>query len=187
MAVTDPLQDQLLDAAERLYYANGIQSVGMDRLRADSGVSLKRIYQLFPTKEHLVIAYLRRRHERWLGRLAGHVAAAEQGPDRVLAIFDWLRLWFAEPDFHGCAWINAHGELGASSADVAAAVRDHKRAFRRYVTRIVTGAGYPATLSPAIYLLAEGAMVTAGIGRSARAATDARNAARLILAARPAD
>ncbi|WP_156769594.1 TetR family transcriptional regulator, partial [Nocardia sp. 852002-20019_SCH5090214] len=42
----------LLDAAERLMYAHGVQAVGMDRIREVSGLSLKRIYSMFPTKEY---------------------------------------------------------------------------------------------------------------------------------------
>ena len=43
-----------LDAAEELFYSRGIQAVGMDDIRNASGVSLKRLYQLFPAKEQLV-------------------------------------------------------------------------------------------------------------------------------------
>lgn len=54
-------REQALDAAEELFYGRGVQSVGMDDLRGASGVSLKRLYQLFPAKEQLVEAYLERR------------------------------------------------------------------------------------------------------------------------------
>ncbi len=55
----------VLLAAERLYYARGIHAVGMDEVKAEAGVSLKRLYQLYPAKEQLVDAYLRRRDGRW--------------------------------------------------------------------------------------------------------------------------
>ena len=58
-------REQALDAAEKLFYGRGIQSVGMDDIRGASGVSLKRLYQLFPAKEQLVEAYLERRDVRW--------------------------------------------------------------------------------------------------------------------------
>ncbi|MDI5907056.1 TetR family transcriptional regulator, partial [Streptomyces sp. 12257] len=40
-------RERALDAAEELFYGRGIQSVGMDDIRGASGVSLKRLYQLF--------------------------------------------------------------------------------------------------------------------------------------------
>jgi AcrR family transcriptional regulator len=185
-------REQALDAAERLFYGRGIQSVGMDDIRGASGVSLKRLYQLFPAKEQLVVAYLERRDVRWRQRLADHVDGRE-GHDghlghedpgrRILAVFDWLGLWFREPDFRGCAWINSYGELGATSERVAAQVRAHKRAFKDYLAGLVSDAGLPADLTEQVYLLAEGAMVTAAIERSAEPAGRAGLAARMLLEA----
>src|SRR5690242_18944671 len=99
----------------------------MDDVRAAAGVSMRRLYQLYPSKEHLVAAYLDARDTRWRRRLADHVDAAGDDPrERVLAVFDWLGLWFAEPDFRGCAFINAFGELGGSAPLVIAEVQRHK-------------------------------------------------------------
>lgn len=174
-------REQALDAAEMLFYGRGVQSVGMDEVRAASGVSLKRLYQLFPAKEVLVEAYLERRDLRWRGRLAEFVARREEPRERILAVFDWLEEWFAEPDFRGCAWINAYGELGATSERVADRVRAHKRAFREYLGALVAEAGLPGALAGPLFLLAEGAMVTAGIEGATAPAAQAREAARLLL------
>ncbi|MET9390490.1 TetR/AcrR family transcriptional regulator [Streptomyces sp. NPDC006624] len=174
-------RERSLDAAEELFYGRGVKSVGMDDVRAASGVSLKRLYQLFPAKEQLVEAYLERRDARWRGELAAFVERQEEPRERILAVFDWLGRWFGEPGFRGCAWINAHGELGATSERVAAQVRAHKRAFREYLGVLAGAAGLPAALGGQLFLLAEGAMVTAGVTRSAEPAAEAREAARLLL------
>ncbi|MEU5599360.1 TetR/AcrR family transcriptional regulator [Streptomyces sp. NPDC020298] len=176
-------RERVLDAAGELFYGRGVQSVGMDEIRTASGVSLKRLYQLFPAKDQLVEAYLERRDGHWRGRLAAYVEREEDPARRVLAVFDWLECWFGEDGYRGCAWINAHGELGATSARVAAQAVAHKRAFRAYLTTLVTRAGLPAALAGPLFLLAEGAMVTAGIEHSTRPATEAREAAKLLLTA----
>ncbi|MET7848854.1 TetR/AcrR family transcriptional regulator [Streptomyces avermitilis] len=176
-------REQALDAAEKLFYGRGIQSVGMDDIRGASGVSLKRLYQLFPAKEQLVEAYLERRDIRWRERLAAHVDQHQDPGERILAVFDWLRQWFAESGFRGCAWINSYGELGAVSPRVAAQVRAHKQAFRDYLAGLVSDAGLPALLADQLYLLAEGAMVTAGISGTTDPAEQAEQAARLLLEA----
>lgn len=176
-------RERALDAAEELFYGRGVQAVGMDDVRGTSGVSLKRLYQLFPAKEQLVEAYLERRDARWRGQLAAYVERREGPQERILAVFDWLGAWFGEPGFRGCAWLNAYGELGATSARVAAQVRAHKRAFREYLASLVAAAGLPGALAGQLFLLAEGAMVTAGVTRSAEPAAEAREAARRLLGA----
>ncbi|MFC7640110.1 TetR/AcrR family transcriptional regulator [Streptosporangium lutulentum] len=176
-------QTQLLDAAEQLFYGRGIHAVGMDDVRDTSGVSLKRLYQVFPTKERLVEAYLERRDVRWRQRLADHVESCDDPEGRILAVFDWLGVWFGEPAFRGCAWINSYGELGATSAVVADLAREHKRRFKRYLHDLVADAGLPASLADHLLLLAEGAMVTAGIFGDTELAAQARSAAALLIAA----
>ncbi|GAA3038139.1 TetR/AcrR family transcriptional regulator [Streptomyces glomeratus] len=180
---TEVARARALDAAEELFYGRGIQSVGMDDIRGTSGVSLKRLYQLFPAKEQLVEAYLQRRDERWRQRLAEYVDRHTDPVERLLAVFEWLRESCAEPGFRGCAWINSYGELGATSPRVLAQVRAHKQAFKAYLAGLVGDAGLPAPLGDQLFLLAEGAMVTAGMEASPAPADQARRAAELLLAA----
>jgi AcrR family transcriptional regulator len=178
----DAARKRLLDAAEELFYSRGIHAVGMDAIRDASGIPLKRLYQLYPAKEQLVEAYLNRRDIRWRHSLAEY---AERRPDpqqRILAVFDWLHAWFSEPDFRGCAWINGYGELGATSPAVAAQARRHKEAFRSYLRGLTTAAGLAEPVADSLYLLAEGAMVTAAIFHTAEPASRARSAAEQLLA-----
>lgn len=173
-------REALLDAAERLFYERGIRAVGMDAVREASGLPLKRIYRFFAAKEDLVVAVLRRRDRRWRGDLAARVERVEDPRERVLAVFDWLAGWFAEPGFRGCAWINAHGEFGASSGPVLAEVRSHKKAFHGQLATWVRAAGAPAAVEP-VFLLAEGAMVVAGVSGDAAPARHAREAVARLL------
>ncbi|TWG24880.1 TetR family transcriptional regulator [Actinoplanes teichomyceticus] len=171
----------MLDAAERLIYARGIRAVGMDDVRTASGVALKRLYSLYPSKDAVVEAVLERRDRWWRERLAEHVQRVDDPRERLLAVFDWLGEWFAEPDFRGCAWINAFGEAGATSPAVAAQVDRHKRAFAAQLAEWCSAAGCPPELAEQLFLLAEGAVVTAGIQRSTGPAGTARDAAAVLL------
>ena len=173
--------DQLLDAAEELFYERGYQSVGMDALRAASGLSLKRIYSLFAGKEAIAVAMLDRRDERWFASLSGWVEQEERLERRVFAIFEWLASWLAGEGHRGCAWINAFGELGGTSPDVAAAVRRHKARLRDYVTEITVQAGGSRAAADGVFLLVEGCMVTSGISGNAEAASQASDAAAVLL------
>ncbi|HEY4422113.1 MAG TPA: TetR/AcrR family transcriptional regulator [Pseudonocardia sp.] len=182
--------ERLLGAAEALYYTRGIRAVGIDEVRTAAGVSLKRLYQLYPSKEHLVAAYLDARDVQWRGRLADYVARHGGSPrDRMLAVFDWLGLWFAEPDFRGCAFINAFGELGDSAPLVLAAVRRHKDLFRAYLLDLARDLDVPdpAGIGEHLLLLAEGAMTAAAVLPEPRAAQQAGRAAAALLDAAAAE
>jgi AcrR family transcriptional regulator len=165
----------VLDAAETLFYGRGIRAVGMDDIRSASGVSLKRLYQLFPSKEALVVAYLERRDERWRRRMHEYVERQEGDP--ALLVFDWLYLWFSEPDFRGCAFINSYGEMGTTSPAVMRVVRHHQDELRRYVTSL-----NPA-LGEQIMLLVDGAITVAALGGDPEAAKRAKAAAAVLVSA----
>ncbi|WP_329099329.1 TetR/AcrR family transcriptional regulator [Streptomyces sp. NBC_01439] len=165
---------RLLDAAEELFYRHGIQAVGMDRIRTASGVPLKRLYRLFPAKESLVTAYLERRDRRWLDSLRTAALAPAQPRARVLAVFDWLADWFTEPDFRGCAFLNAYGELGAAAPEV---VRTHKVELHALLTDLTAD---PA-LADRLLILTEGATAVAALTPGPEPARRAREIAELLL------
>lgn len=175
------LRDVIVDTADRLYYARGIQAVGMDELRSAAGVSLKRLYAEFPSKEDIVLAVMQHRHELWTSGVGAIVATAETPRDRLLAIYDYLASWFSDDSFRGCGFINAFGELGAVSPSVATIAREHKASFQQFVAQLVADAGYPAGLAPQLAILAEGAQTTAAIDGSPDAALHARRAAETLI------
>ena len=178
----DP-HDQVVDAADALFYARGIRAVGMDDVRNAAGVSLKRLYALFPGKESLVLAVLRKRHAMWTEGLTAAVDMTEDPREKLLAVYDYLADWFAEDTFRGCGFINAFGELGPTSPEVAAYAREHKQSFQEQLAGLVAGAGFDPALAPQLAILAEGAQTTAAIEGSAEAAGHARRAAETLIAA----
>lgn len=165
---------RLLDAAEELFYRHGIQAVGMDRIRTASGVPLKRLYRLYPAKESLVTAYLERRDRRWTAGLREAVAGAAEP---VPAVFDWLARWFSEPDFRGCAFLNAYGELGAAAPDV---VRVHKAELHALLAELVPAEAPPA-LADQLLILVEGATTVAALSPGPEPALRAREIAEALL------
>ena len=174
-------REAVVAAADRLFYAQGVRAVGMDAVRTEAGVSLKRIYSLFPSKDDLVVAVLRRRTGQWADGIEAAAAGSTTPRERLLAVFDFLDSWFREDGFRGCAFINSFGELGATSPAVAAAVREHKESFQRYALEVVREAGLPDDVALQVVLLAEGAQTTAAITQDADVARQARRAAESLL------
>ena len=173
----------ILDAAKRAFYARGYASVGMDEVRDGAGLSLRRLYREFPSKESVVVGVLGELHEDWDSGLRAAVDAESDPRAKVLAIYDYLAGWFAQDDFRGCGFINAFAELGANSAAVADIARSHKESFQAYVGELVAEAGGSALLARQLAILAEGAQTTAAIAGTGDAAADARDAAVVLIEA----
>jgi len=178
----ESMRDQLLDAVEHVFYARGIQAANMTELREAAGLPLRRIYQLFPSKDELIVAFLRRRHDRMMAMIETQVAAADTPEERVLALFAHLDAWFREPSFRGCPWTNAYCELGPTNPAVAAEVDYHELEHRALVTRVVLDAGYSPEIADVIYLLIVGSVTTAGVQHALDAASQARHGVRILLA-----
>lgn len=178
---------RLVAAASELFYAHGIHAVGMDTVRAAAGVPLKRVYRAFRSKDELVEASLRGRDADIAASITAFLDERPDDPpaERILAVFDWLHEWFAEPSFRGCAFINAFGEFGEGSAHVADPVRAHKRAFRGVIRELVGHLGLDATeadtLAERLYIVANGAMATAPITGSPATADEAKATARVLI------
>jgi AcrR family transcriptional regulator len=55
------VRDRLLDAADRLFYREGVRAVGIDRVLAEADAAKASLYQHFGCKDQLVASYLERR------------------------------------------------------------------------------------------------------------------------------
>ncbi len=171
----------IVAAVSPLFYSRGFTAVGMDELRTVTGVSLKRLYRLFPSKEDIIEEVLHNWRDVWEANLTAKVEAAQVPRERLLAVFDLLAAWFTSEGFRGCAFINSFGELGGTSARIPDIVRAQKKEFQDYLARVAAGAGAPGTLAPQLAILAEGAVTTAAISASPEAARQARAAAEVLI------
>ena len=179
--IDEQVRERVLDAADRLYYGRGIQSVGMDELRRASGVSLKGLYGVFPSKAAIVLEVLDRRHALWNTGVTVRVGRADTPRAKLLAVYDYLSDWFSDDTFRGCGFINAFAELGSISPEIADRARKHKAGFQSFVARLVADAGADPHLAPQLSILAEGAQTTAAIAGTPEAAVHARRAAEILI------
>lgn len=177
-------RERVLDAAQELFYARGIDAVGVDSISERSGVSKSTLYRHFPGKDELVAAYLQRHHERrlqeWVDAL-GEPGAAPR--DRLLGLFDWLGEWFASPEFRGCRFINTRLQLTDPSHPAHAIPQRHKEEIRLLLSEIAAagGASDPSELGHELILLVDGAVVHALLEGTATPARRAKALAAVAL------
>lgn len=181
---TADARDRLLATADRLFYADGIRAVGIDRVIAEAGVAKATLYAHFPSKDDLILAVLHHRESAVVAFFAEATARhRKRTKDPLRAFFAALREWFASPGFRGCAFQNAAVELADPDHPGTAFVRGHKKRFHETLAGLVREAVGPAgeAVTPAVAVLVEGAIVTALIDRSPAAADVARDAAARLL------
>jgi len=121
-------RQQLLEAAARRFYADGVAATGIDTITAEAGVAKMSLYNNFTSKADLVRAYLEARHEEWLGLYRRRLERAHGPREGVLAVFDAYADHAEqayEHGFRGCGLLNAAAELPAGDPG-RAVVRAHK-------------------------------------------------------------
>ncbi|HEY4351118.1 MAG TPA: TetR/AcrR family transcriptional regulator [Paraburkholderia sp.] len=183
-------RERLLDAAESLIYAGGIHATGVDAIVRAAGAARKSFYTWFESKDALVVAALRRRDERWMRWfIDGTLTRARSPRTRLLAMFEVLREWFVSDGFHGCAFLNAAGEIASADDPVRVVAREHKErvlAFVReqcdaFAASVGADRRFAARLARQWLILIDGAIGVALVGGDADAASDARAAGQLLL------
>jgi AcrR family transcriptional regulator len=153
-------RDRLLAAAEDLFYAEGVQSVGIDRVIEHAGVAKASLYRAFRSKEELVAAYLEARHRTILAELNEAVAREREPRARLLAVFDSVARRARRPSNNGCAFTRASAEPSAG-ARVLEETASYRQDVRSLLTELSAEAGVPdaAQLGAQLFLLYHGGTV----------------------------
>jgi AcrR family transcriptional regulator len=184
-ATPSAARDRILETASALFYAHGINNVGIDAVIARSGVAKMTLYRHFPSKDRLVLAFLEKIDADWTAWLRARVEAAGPGVQaRPLAVFDALGEWFETPAFRGCPFISTAAEIHDPAHPVARAAWRFKWGLREYFSELLREAGYSRSdaLADQFLLLADGAIVRAAMAGGSDAAASARAAAEALLA-----
>jgi AcrR family transcriptional regulator len=178
-----PPRERLLAAAAELFYAEGVASVGIDRIIEHAGVAKATLYNTYGSKDELVRAYLRARHaatqERMERELAARYASARE---RLVGVFEVQGLSFTDRDFRGCAFVSANAEKRPGSA-----VDEVTDEYRAWVHGLFfdlageAGAADPKGLAQQLSLLYDGAGIGAWLDRDPSAEAAARTVAAMLV------
>lgn len=179
---TTDVQRAVIDAADALFAEHGIASVSNADVARRAGLDPSDVIAAYPTQHDLVVAVLQRWHATWTAALERIADQSEDPRDEVLAVFDHLERCFAAEDWHGCAFINLHAELGRQDPEIAELARDHVRQVEQHLTQVCSRAGLPAHVAQTLVLLVEGARVDSAVQRSPQAARTARLGAAMLMA-----
>jgi AcrR family transcriptional regulator len=176
-------RERLLTAANELFYAEGVHTVGIDRVIERAGVAKASLYGTFGSKEELVRAYLELRSATRRERITKRIARYDNPRDRIFGVFDLMAETVAEPTFRGCAFVNASAEGPRDDNKVRQVCSDHRAWMRALFTRLAreVGVADPELVGGQLALLYDGAIVGASMDRNPDAVSDARAMAESLL------
>src|ERR1700753_571045 len=152
-------RQRILDTAAELFYRDGINATGVERLAAESSVSKRTLYQHFPSKTAVVEEYLHAIEPR-ASRLS--TDTSDQTPrQRLLAVFDSPTA--PTSTLRGCPLHNAAVEAADPRRGGHQIVRPFKEAFADSLTELAgqAGAADPRQLGNQLAVLSEGAAALA--------------------------
>ncbi len=175
-------RERLLGAADELFYAEGVQSVGIDRVIEHAGVAKASLYNLFGNKEGLVRAYLEARHHGTTDQLMAAVDRHRDPRRRILAVFEAQAQMFAQPGFRGCAFVSAFAEAPIGGL-VARAAGEYRAWMRALFIDLAeqAGAADPPELGRQLQIIYDGGTTAAWMDQDPSIASSSRGAVESLL------
>lgn len=172
------MQQRILATADRLFYGQGIRAVGVDTIAAEVGISKRTLYNHFPSKDDLIVAYLSAR--------LNPARPSDRPPvEQILGNFDRLERTIGTSVFRGCPFVNAVAELKQpthAANRIALAFKEERRKWLRALL-VELDADNPDALSLQLQLLIDGAIAAGIVRGDPKVAAAAREAARVLLVA----
>ena len=181
----DSGRERISRAAYDLFSREGVRSVGVDAVIARAGTAKMTLYRNFPSKDDLIVEFLRRREQLWTREWLQTESRRRGGTprDQLLAIFDVFAEWFSRPDFEGCSFLTTMIEVNDRDHPVHQAAVGHLANIRDYIKELAAEIGIHDTDSFARkwHILMKGSIMAAHEGDTAAAAR-AREIGELLLA-----
>ncbi|SEN68358.1 TetR/AcrR family transcriptional regulator [Nitrosomonas marina] len=177
-------REQIINVALNLFYKEGFNATGVEKIREVANVSKKTLYNHFKSKDELILVVLRRRDEQFRNNFMRAVERFGTTPaERLVSVFDAADEWFNSKGFCGCMFINASAEFTAADNPIHVASAEHKRLMYEYVKSLAekAGAENPAELSKQLNLLIEGATVQAHVSGDRNAAQTAKKMGKIFI------
>jgi AcrR family transcriptional regulator len=182
--VRDSGRERLSRAAYELFSSHGLRAVGVDAVIAKAGTAKMTLYRNFPSKDDLILDFLRRREQLWTREWleAESRRRGETPRQQLLAIFDVFSEWFSQPDFEGCSFLSTMIEINDPGHPVHQAAVVHLANIRAYIEKLASAAGIADTdaFARKWHIVMKGSIMAAHEGDTA-AACRAREIGELLL------
>jgi AcrR family transcriptional regulator len=157
------VRERVLATASDLFYRRGVRAVGVDLVIAEAGVAKTSLYRHFPTKDDLIVAFLKREDvDFWAVWDEVGTRYANDPVGEVEAHMRWIGERLARMNYRGCPQINVAAEFAEHVHPARQVARSHMQALRTRLTSIAQRIGVPrpGELGAQLAVLVNGAFVS---------------------------
>jgi len=186
MKTSANIKSKILKTATYLFYIQGYNSTGINQIIDEAGIAKASLYNHFKSKSELLHAYLEEIHISWFDELHAHIDKIDDPVGKILGIFDFRIERQKKNRFGGCPFIKASTEVLHDDEKTFEIVDRNKMKFRNLVLEIlqnISALNSPLSkeeLADTLYLLMEGATVTANFQKSGAMIVNAKSIAEKI-------
>lgn len=184
--VIDPAsaRERLLDAADELFYHEGLHRVPIERVIEKAGVPVDTLRDAFGSTDELIRAYLRARHTRLQDAMTRELPRYKTPRERLVGVFEIQGQSFVEPGFQGCALVTASAE--ALPGDVVEEVVTESRDWLQnlfFDLAFAAEVPHPEELAEQLVVLFDGAGISAWLDSRPSTVNTSRAVAEALIEA----
>lgn len=174
---------KVFQTAARLFYQHGYRAIGVDTIAAESGVGKMTLYRHYPSKDDLVVAYLKDHDDFFWNNFEQITKDAATSRDKLLAFFEALQGYVKSRACRGCPFINVAAEYPETDYPGHQVAIEHKQSVRARFRQLARDAGAlnPEVLADQLFLLMDGAYMAARMFGTKNPASHLASAARILI------
>ena len=176
-------KDQVFQTAARLFYQNGYRAIGVDTIAAESGIGKMTLYRHYPSKDDLIVAYLKDSDELFWNNFEQVTKDAPTPREKLLAFFQSLQDYVKTPACYGCPFLNVATEYPETDHPGHQVALEHKQAVRARFRQLAkeAGAKKPDILANQLFLLMDGAYMASRMFGTKNPAAHLAEAAQTLI------
>ncbi len=132
-----PVRQNIIETASTLFYQKGYNLTGINEIIKEAGIAKATLYNHFKSKDDICIAYLRFLNNSFLIDIKAYAIKKPKGKKQILALFDYLKLFFYEKEFNGCWCINTVSEIPRENEKILIEIQNQKNKFLELIEYLV--------------------------------------------------
>jgi len=181
------IRNTIVETASSLFYQNGYNSTGINEIIREAGIAKATLYSHFKSKEDICIAYLQSKNEVFIEEIKAFALNAPKGDDQILALFEFLKVFFKDKDFNGCWCVKTVAEIPQNNTRIRSEIQTQKKELLDLIQYLLD-INYPThseeenlILARQVYLLYEGAITEAHLHQEKWPIISAKQICQLVL------